>query len=48
MWEYSDVDIEPQLQGWMKRAVEEISYNMIQNYMNNKFEFVDVRKDNGN
>lgn len=45
MWEYNGVKIEPQLQRWMMRAVEEISYNTIQNYMNNRFEFVEVKKD---
>ena len=45
MWEYSGVKIEPQLQSWMRRAIEEITYNTIQNYMNNRFEFVEVKKD---
>ena len=45
MWEYSGVKLEPQLQDWMRRAVEEISYNTIQNYMNNRFEFVDIKKE---
>lgn len=41
---YTNIHIEPQPQEWLINAMKRISWETTAEYMNNRFEFVDVKK----